>query len=164
MANEIDLRFSLNGKPVRARIEARRVLADFLREDVAMPGTKISCDQGACGACTVLMDGVPTAACSTFAFEVDGRAITTIESRDPEDATLRILREEFAKAGAVQCGFCTAGMVMFAKSVLDSGMRPDRDDIRRLLTGNWCRCTGYEVIVDAIYLASQRSGVTGAAQ
>jgi aerobic carbon-monoxide dehydrogenase small subunit len=164
MTNEIDLQFSLNGKPVRARIEARRVLADFLREDAAMTGTKISCDQGACGACTVLMDGVPTASCSTFAFEIEGKALTTIELGDAGDATLRILREEFAIAGALQCGFCTAGMLMFAKSVLDSGTRPDRGEIRRLLNGNWCRCTGYEVIIDAISLASGRLGGTGAVQ
>lgn len=164
MANEVDLRFSLNGRPVRARVEARRVLVDFLREDMTMFGTKISCDQGACGACTVLVDGVPTASCSTFAFEVDGKAITTIEAADAEDATLHILREEFAAAGALQCGFCTSGMIMFAKYVLDSGERPDRHEIRRLLTGNWCRCTGYEVIVDAIYLASKRLGVMGTRQ
>lgn len=164
MTNEIELRFSLNGKPVRTRIEARRVLADYLREEAAMSGTKVSCDQGACGACTVLIDGVPTASCSTFAFEIDGRTLTTIELQDAADATLRILREEFAIAGAVQCGFCTAGMLMFAKSVLDSGTRPDRSEIRRLLTGNWCRCTGYEVIIDAIYLSSKRLGGAGAVQ
>jgi carbon-monoxide dehydrogenase small subunit len=161
MANEIDMRFLLNGKPIRARVEARRVLADFLREDVAMAGTKISCDQGACGACTVLIDQAPVASCLTFAFEADGKAVTTIETHDADDDTLRILREEFAANGALQCGFCTAGMMMLAKSVLGSGARPARDEIRSLLAGNWCRCTGYEAIVDAIYLASQRLSIAG---
>jgi aerobic carbon-monoxide dehydrogenase small subunit len=156
MPNEVDLQFALNGRPVRGTVEARLVLADFLREAEAMSGTKISCDQGACGACTVLLDGVPVASCSTFAFEANGKAVTTIESRDEQDMTLRVLREEFAAAGALQCGFCTAGVIMLAKSALDSETRLEREEIRRLLAGNWCRCTGYEVIIDAIQLAARR--------
>jgi len=137
-------------------VPVNRVLADVIREDLAQRGTKISCDQGVCGACTVLVDGLPMASCSTFAFEVDGRAITTIEALGQQGEPLDRLREAFARLGAFQCGFCSAGMLMFAASFLASAGEPSREAIRKALAGNWCRCTGYETIVDAIFDASRQ--------
>ena len=156
----ITSQFTLNGAPVSAQAPTNRVLVDYLREDLELKGTKISCDQGACGACTVIVNDVPVASCSTFLFELEGAEVVTIERAQVDDAVADALRAAFTRAGAVQCGFCTPGMMIVATCFAQAGETPSREAIREQLAGNWCRCTGYETIIDAIYEAARHRGVS----
>lgn len=150
--------FELNGVPVQCQVPCHRILVDLIRDDCHLTGTKISCDQNACGACTVLIDGRPQASCSTFACEVSGRAVTTIEGLANHDAVCMALQAAFHECGAFQCGFCTSGMLTLATHLLREHLNWEADAVREAINGNWCRCTGYQVIVDAIVLASKRLG------
>jgi carbon-monoxide dehydrogenase small subunit len=125
------------------------MLADLLRDDLALTGTKVACDQAVCGACTVLIDGVPTAACATFAWQAEGRRVLTIEGL-ARDGRLDPVQQAFKAKSAFQCGYCTPGMIMLAKGLLDRNSTPDRATIKAWLQANICRCTGYQMIVEAV--------------
>ena len=143
------LGFTVNGRAVTLEVPAHALLLDVLRDRLGLKGAKRSCDIQVCGACTVLVDGAPVSACTYLAAEADGRAVLTIEGLVDGD-TLHPLQEAFVEHGAVQCGFCTSGMLLSAKALLDEDPAPTRERIEQHLRGNLCRCTGYRKIVDAI--------------
>lgn len=145
----IDLAFTLNNAQASARIEPRELLIDVLREHFGLRGTKRSCDLGVCGACTVLVDGLPVSSCSTLAADVAGRSVLTIEGLGTPQA-LDPIQQAFIEHGAMQCGFCTPGMVLAVKALLASEPSPTDAQVRHYLRGNVCRCTGYVKIVEAV--------------
>jgi aerobic-type carbon monoxide dehydrogenase small subunit (CoxS/CutS family) len=149
------LRFIVNGDEVSARAEAHWPLLRVLREELKLTGAKEGCGAGECGACTVLIDGTAVNACLYPAFEAEGRTVTTIEGLEAPDGRLHPLQKAFVEKGAIQCGFCTPGMVLSAKALLDRVPRPDEDQIRTALAGNICRCTGYTQIIEAVRAASE---------
>jgi carbon-monoxide dehydrogenase small subunit len=154
------IRFVLNGKMECLATRPDRRVIDLLREDLGLTGTKEGCGSGECGACTILVDGETRLSCLMLAAQLDGRTVTTIEGV-ASDGPSRAVQAAFVERGAVQCGFCTPGMVMSALQLLARETNPGRDAIRRAISGNLCRCTGYQKIVDAIWSASEalRSGV-----
>jgi carbon-monoxide dehydrogenase small subunit len=145
----VDIALRVNGEDVRERVEARKTLADFLREDLGLTGTHVGCEHGVCGACTVRVDGEIVRGCLMLAAQCDGARVETIEgvSRSGEIADLQ---DAFAKRNAAQCGFCSPAMLLTAQDLLAGGNPPGREAIRRHLSGNYCRCTGYQSIVDAV--------------
>ena len=145
----VPLRLRINGDLVDASVPSNRTLLEFLRYDVGLTGTKQGCDKGDCGVCTVLLDGTPVLSCLTPAADLDGARVETIESL-ARGSTLHPLQNAFIERGAAQCGFCTPGMLMSAKALLDHSERPTRDDICAALAGNLCRCTGYTKILEAV--------------
>lgn len=146
---------TVNGKPVDLFVPPNRRLLDVLRDDLGLTGTKEGCGEGECGACTVLLDGRPVNACLVLAGEASGHEITTIEGLS-QNGRLHPLQEAFLEAGAVQCGFCTPGMILAAKALLDVNPDPDTEAIRTALSGNLCRCTGYVKIIAAVRLAARK--------
>ncbi len=152
--DELDVSIVVNGQEVRRRIPARRLLVDFLREDLDLTGTHIGCEHGICGACTVIVDGQPARSCVMLAVQADGAEVTTVEGLTPADG-LSDLQRAFQEHHALQCGFCTAGFLT-TLSAADPRDYPDDESIRVLLSGNLCRCTGYQHIVDAIQHAAER--------
>lgn len=153
----MNLQFTLNGKRVSVETTPDRRLIDLLREDLGLTGSKEGCGTGECGACTILVDGEIRLACLMLAAQVDGSRVLTIEGL-AETAPGKLLQDAFVSEGAVQCGFCTPGMEMAAMALIEKETRPDRDQIRRALSGNLCRCTGYGKIVDAVEKAVQEIG------
>jgi carbon-monoxide dehydrogenase small subunit len=143
------IRLTVNGEPVAATVEPRRLLSDVLRDDLGLTGTHIGCEQGACGACTVLIDGRPARSCLAFAVQVDGADITTIEGV-ATDGALHPVQVAFHQAHALQCGFCTPGFIISAVALLEQTPDPSDEEIRTGLSGNLCRCTGYHNIVIAV--------------
>jgi len=150
------LRFVLNGKPVRAFVKPNLTLLDLLRHDFKLTGTKKGCDRGDCGTCTVLLDEKPVNSCLVLAPKVNGRKVTTIEGLG-EPSRLDPLQESFVNFKAVQCGFCSPGMLLSAKALLNENPHPSREEVKRAISGNLCRCTGYTQIIDAILAAAKRS-------
>jgi len=146
--------FTLNGDRVNLDVDARTMLLELLREEFFLTGTKEGCGHGECGACTVLVDGRSINACLYPALEIEGREVTTIEGLAGRNNELHPLQQSFAENGAVQCGFCSPGMILSAKALLDENPEPDDDAIRQSLGGNLCRCTGYVQIVDAVQKAA----------
>jgi aerobic carbon-monoxide dehydrogenase small subunit len=144
----------VNGTNYHLSIEPRRTLVEVLRENLGLTGTKKSCNEGDCGACTVLMNGRPVASCLVLAMDAQGKEILTIEGLS-EGEKLHPIQEAFLKHGAIQCGFCTPGMVMSAKALLDENPEPTTSEVRKAISGNLCRCTGYQHIVDSIMAASK---------
>ncbi len=144
---------TVNGHTYQLRVEPRRIAADLLREELHLTGCKIGCDQAVCGACTVLIDGNPITACTTFAFELDGRSVTTIEGM-AERGELHPIQRAFLDHGAFQCGFCTPGMILSVKALLARHPDPDEALIRQWLNANICRCTGYRMIIEAVQAAA----------
>ena len=144
-----DIALTVNGEEVRERVDARRTLVDFLREDLGLTGSHVGCEHGVCGACTVLLDGAIVRGCLTLAVQCDGAKVETIEGASDSGA-LADLQEAFQTRNALQCGFCTPGMLLTAAALLAQGGVPSRDKIREHLSGNYCRCTGYQAIVDAV--------------
>ncbi|MEW6262567.1 MAG: (2Fe-2S)-binding protein [Thermodesulfobacteriota bacterium] len=144
----------VNGASRVLEVEADRRLLDVLREDLGLTGTKKGCDEGDCGACTVLLDGRPVNSCLVLAVQADGKRIETIEGL-ARGSELHPLQRAFVDGGAVQCGFCTPGMIMTAKALLNENPKPTRAEIQKAMAGNLCRCTGYLQIVEAIGLASR---------
>jgi aerobic carbon-monoxide dehydrogenase small subunit len=144
----------VNGEEQELLIHPHRTLAEVLREDLQLTGTKQSCNEGACGTCTVLLDGEPVRSCLLLAAEVEGREITTIEGL-AEEGKLHPLQAAFVEHYAIQCGFCTPGMILTAKALLDANPNPTDKEIRQAISGNICRCTGYAKIVEAIKAASE---------
>jgi aerobic carbon-monoxide dehydrogenase small subunit len=147
------LSMTVNGEPVEVAITPNTSLLEVLREDLGLTGVKEGCSEGVCGACTVLMDGQPVRSCLTLALEAEGSSILTIEGL-AEDGRLHVLQQAFVDKGAVQCGFCTPGMILSAKALLDRQPRPTAQDIKRALAGNLCRCTGYQKILEAVTAAA----------
>jgi carbon-monoxide dehydrogenase small subunit len=148
-STDIHIRFTVNGEEIHLHTDTNRRLLDVLREELGLTGTKEGCSIGECGACTVLVDGTPVNACLTFVAQVEGCEILTIEGIAAE-GKLHPLQENFLTFGAVQCGFCTPGMVMTAYALLRETPQPNEEQIKEAITGNLCRCTGYKQIVEAI--------------
>jgi carbon-monoxide dehydrogenase small subunit len=154
----LDISLRVNGEEVRERLEARKTLVDFLREDLGLTGSHVGCEHGVCGACTVLVDGEVVRGCLTLAVQCDGADVQTIEGLS-DAGVLADLQEAFRLRNALQCGFCTPGMLIGAQALLGNGAVPSREAIREHLSGNYCRCTGYHAIVDAIEsVARNRAG------
>ena len=143
------IRFNLNGAVVRGEAEPRMLLTDFLRHQIGATGTHVGCEHGVCGACTVTVDGMITRACLTLAVQVDGSDIRTVEGLAPAPDRLGILQDAFKRHHALQCGFCTAGILMSLDHYLRERPRPTEDELRDLLSGHLCRCTGYTPIIRA---------------
>lgn len=150
--SEADFSFTLNHRPVTLRTQPSAMLVDVLRNDYGLFGCRIGCDQAVCGACTVLVDGTPMAACSTFIFEIEGRDVTTIEA---SGNTPDLVQQAFIDARGFQCGYCTGGMILLTRSLLARNPDPDDDTIRAWLGANVCRCTGYSSIIDAVKAAGR---------
>ena len=144
----------VNGDLVSGEVEGRTLLVEFLREGVGLTGTHVGCDTSQCGACVVHVDGVAVKSCTTFALDVDGSEVTTIEGMANADGSLGVIQQAFQDHHGLQCGFCTPGMVMSAAALLKDNPRPTEAEIRHYLEGNICRCTGYHNIVRAILAAS----------
>ncbi|VTU33141.1 Caffeine dehydrogenase subunit gamma [Variovorax sp. PBL-H6] len=153
----------INGKACELRTEGRRTLGDLLRHDVGLTGTHYGCEHGVCGACTILFDGRTTRACLTLAVQADGHAITTVEGLSNADGTLSILQRAFHECHALQCGFCTPGMLATLTELIRDNADPTEAEVRDALTGNLCRCTGYQPIVEAALLAAKRYRESGIA-
>jgi aerobic carbon-monoxide dehydrogenase small subunit len=144
-----DIALVVNDEEVRERVDARRTLVDFLREDLALTGSHVGCEHGACGACTVRVDGTIVRGCLMLAVQCDGARVETIEGIS-DSGEIADLQQAFADRNALQCGFCTPGMLLTAQELLATGGEPSRAVIREHLSGNYCRCTGYHAIIDAI--------------
>lgn len=153
------LSMTVNGRPVEIEIEPREMLLDVLRDRLGLTGAKRSCDLQVCGACTVLLDGTPVSSCCTLAYEAKGREVTTIEGL-AQYGPLHPIQEAFIERGAIQCGFCTSGMILSAKALLAENPHPTREEITAYLSGNLCRCTGYWNIIDAVEDAARRLAET----
>ena len=151
-----DVRFTLNGKACAGEAEPRLLLTDFLRHSIGMTGTHVGCEHGVCGACTVLYDGLPVRSCLLFAPQAEGHEIVTVEGLAPPGDKLHPLQEAFAASHALQCGFCTPGILMTMAAFLAETPEPDEAAVREALSGNLCRCTGYQHIVDGVLLAARR--------
>lgn len=155
MKNEIE--FTINGKSRKLIVKPNELLLNVIRKDLGLTGTKYGCGTGECGACTVLIDEEPVLSCLTLAVTVDKKKVTTIEGIGT-DENPHPLQQTFVETGAVQCGFCTPGMILSAKALLDKNPNPTEDEIKRAIEGNLCRCTGYIKIIEAIKLAAGRMG------
>ncbi|MBW1645707.1 MAG: (2Fe-2S)-binding protein [Deltaproteobacteria bacterium] len=147
---------NINGDRYEVAVNPWRTLNEVLREDLKLTGTKLGCGTGDCGACTVLVDGKSVSSCLTLAIELEGREITTIEGLAPNSEELHPIQESFINKGAIQCGYCTPGMIMSTAHLLKQNPRPTEAEIRAGLSGNLCRCTGYNKIVDAIKDAAEK--------
>lgn len=162
MHERVTIELVVNDRPHTLAIEPRETLAEVIRERLGLTGTKVSCDAQVCGACTVIVDRLTVSACTYLAVDADGRRVTTVEGL-AKDGRLSPLQEAFIDHAALQCGFCTPGMLMAATALLAEQPHPSREDVVRALDGNLCRCTGYAPIVDAILAAAERTGAEGGA-
>ncbi|MTI48625.1 (2Fe-2S)-binding protein [Sporosalibacterium faouarense] len=149
-----EINLTVNGKKHRIKIDENMRLIDLLREKLNLLGTKEGCGEGECGACSIIMDGEVVTSCLVMAFQAESADIITIEGLEKEDGTLHPIQQAFLDEGATQCGFCTPGMILSAKALLDKNPRPTRVEIKEGISGNLCRCTGYNKIVDAIEKAA----------
>jgi len=150
---EMELDFTVNGKRVQITVPARMTLLELLREKLSLTGTKEGCGRGDCGACTVILDGDAVNSCLVLAGSLQGKKVLTIEGLS--DGELAPIQKAFLEEGAVQCGFCTPGMIMSAKALLDKNSTPSREEIKRGIAGNLCRCTGYQKIINAVARAAE---------
>lgn len=151
------IEFTLNGAPCKLSIPVERTVADMLRNDLDLKGTRVGCSRGVCGACVVMVDGTPSASCSMFAFQLKGTDVRTIEGlagNTNGNGRLHPIQQAFIDQGAFQCGYCTSGMVMLTKSLLDHHPQPDRATIVEWISSNVCRCTGYAQIIEAVEKAA----------
>jgi len=154
----IDLQITVNGEQVSARVPARQTLVDFLRYQLELTGSHVGCEHGSCGACTVRLDGEIVRGCLVLAAQADGAGVETIEGAS-DSGELADLQEAFHTRNALQCGYCTPGMLLTAQALLATNTAPTRDEIRAHISGNYCRCTGYQAIVDAVEnVAAARRG------
>jgi len=152
--DEMTVEVSVNGETHKGSVEARKTLADFLREDCALTGTHLACEHGVCGACTVLVDGQAVRSCLMFAVQAEGSEVVTVEGLSPNDGSLNPLQEAFREHHGLQCGFCTPGFIVSVTAFLRDHPHPSDDEIREGLSGNLCRCTGYQGIVRAVRAAA----------
>jgi aerobic carbon-monoxide dehydrogenase small subunit len=154
----VDVAITVNGETVNESVEARQTLVDFLRDELGLTGSHVGCEHGVCGACTVRLNGVIVRGCLTLAAQCDGARVETIEGVS-DSGEIADLQAAFERRNALQCGFCTPGMLLTAQELLGRGGVPSRETIRQHLSGNYCRCTGYQAIVDAVEaVAQQRAG------
>ena len=153
-AQTIPLSFTLNGRLQELEVEPHELLLDMVRDRFGLTGGKLSCDVQVCGACTLLVDGRPVSACTTLAFEVRGRSVLTIEGL-AENGKLHPLQEAFIAHGGFQCGYCTPGMILAAKALLDENPNPSEEELKHFMHGNICRCTGYKKIIESIMAAAK---------
>ena len=156
----VAVELTVNRQPVVTEVEVRRTLADFLREELGLTGTHLGCEHGVCGACTVEIDGELVRSCLSLAVQATGRTVTTIEGLANADGSLSSLQEAFRDAHGFQCAFCAPGFLMTAKLLLEDNPSPTRDEIREALSGNLCRCTGYESIIASVEAAARSLGPT----
>ena len=147
---------TVNGRAYEREVEPRLLLSDFLRHDLGLTGTHVGCEHGVCGACTILFDGDPVRSCILFAVQADGHELATVEGLAPGPDRLHPLQEAFRECHGLQCGFCTPGFLMTLVPFLQENPDPSEGEIRHALSGNLCRCTGYQHIVDAVKLAAER--------
>ena len=155
MANEVQVNINVNGTPRQAEVEPRLLLVHFLRENLGLTGTHVGCDTTQCGACTVLLDGTSAKSCTVFAAQADGSSVTTIEGIG-SDGNLHPVQEGFWEEHGLQCGYCTPGMIMAGVNLLNANPKPSEQEIREGISGNFCRCTGYQHIVNAIQYAANK--------
>ena len=147
---------TVNGAQYQRTVESRLLLSDFVRHDLLLAGTHVGCEHGVCGACTIIFDGTPVRSCLMLAVQADGRAITTVEGLATDRDHLHPLQQSMRDCHGLQCGYCTPGILMTIKVFLDECPQPTEAEVREALSGNLCRCTGYQHIVDAVMLAAQR--------
>ena len=152
---------TVNEKEYKREVEARLLLSDFLRHELGLTGTHVGCEHGACGACTILFDGESVRSCLMFAVQADGHALITVEGLAKDKDNLHPLQQSFWEAHGLQCGYCTPGILMSMIPFLQKNPNPTEDEIRQALSGNLCRCTGYQHIVDAVKLAAEKMGEFG---
>ncbi|HKK27688.1 MAG TPA: (2Fe-2S)-binding protein [Gemmatimonadota bacterium] len=166
MAETVPVKVTVNGAEHEARVEPRTLLVHFLRDDLDLTGTHIGCDTTNCGACTVLVDGVPMKSCTMFAVQADGHDLTTVEGLGVDGGGLEPIQQGFHEEHGLQCGFCTPGMMLVGKALLDRNPDPTEADIRKAISGNLCRCTGYQNIVKSIRHAAEqiRTGAAAGAE
>jgi carbon-monoxide dehydrogenase small subunit len=155
-AQLLPLSFTLNGRLQELDVEPHELLLDVVRDRLGLTGVKRSCDVQVCGACTLLVDDRPVSACTTLAFEVRGRSVLTIEGLAEKDGKLHPLQEAFIEHGGFQCGFCTPGMILAAKALLDENPAPSEAELKHFMHGNICRCTGYKKIIESIMAAAKK--------
>ena len=160
MSGPHPIRLVVNGRPVERALEPRLLLSDFLRHELGLTGTHVGCEHGVCGACTILFDGEAVRSCILFAVQADGHEIQTVESLAPGPDDLHPLQQAFRECHGLQCGFCTPGFLMTLVPFLRDNPDPTEDEIRHALSGNLCRCTGYQKIVEAVQLAASRLSAT----
>ena len=146
----------VNGKRVDAEVPSRQTLVDFLRDTLRLTGTHVGCEHGICGACSILLDGEPVRSCLMYAVQAEGCKVTTIEGLSKPDGTPGALQDAFCEAHALQCGYCTPGMIVASHALLEANPKPTEAEIRDAIGGNLCRCTGYQQIVDAVQLAAAK--------
>ncbi|MFA9406326.1 MAG: (2Fe-2S)-binding protein [Anaerolineales bacterium] len=162
MKNNHQVAVTVNGTAYEREVEPRLLLSDFIRHDLGLTGTHVGCEHGVCGACTILFDGQPVRACLIFAIQADGHELTTVEGLGTIEE-LHPLQEAFWETHGLQCGFCTPGFLMTLVPFLEENPQPTDEEIRKILSGNLCRCTGYQHIEDAVRLAAERMSTGGAA-
>jgi carbon-monoxide dehydrogenase small subunit len=155
MSQSFPVRVTVNGKLYERQVEPRLLLSDFLRHDLGLTGTHVGCEHGVCGACTILFDGQPTRSCLTLAVQANDRELTTVEGLAPNATELHPLQQAFMDAHGLQCGFCTPGILLTLLPFLLENADPTEQEIREAISGNLCRCTGYQHIVDAAKLAAK---------
>lgn len=155
MAQTVKINVTVNGKQYEREVEPRLLLSDFIRHDLGLTGTHVGCEHGLCGACTILMDGEAVRSCTIFAVQADGHEIQTVESLGTPD-NLHPVQEAFVEKHALQCGFCTPGFLMTIVAYLGDNPNPTEEEIREAIDGNFCRCTGYFNIIEAVKLAAQK--------
>jgi carbon-monoxide dehydrogenase small subunit len=151
----VPVEIKVNGVIQPRMVEPRTTLVDFLREHLALTGTHVGCEHGICGACSVLLNGDPVRSCCMFAVQADGMSITTVEGLSPQRGTLTKIQDAFCETHALQCGYCTPGMLIACHALVARNPHPDEAEIRTAIDGNLCRCTGYQQIVDAVRLATR---------
>jgi carbon-monoxide dehydrogenase small subunit len=161
VSEEIDVQLTVNGAPRQARVEPRKTLADFLRDDLGLTGTHLGCEHGVCGACTVVLDGEAVRSCLMLAVQAKGAEVRTIEGL-ATDGVMNPLQEALWDSHSFQCGFCTPGFVMQVTALLAENPTPTEAELREALSGNICRCTGYESIINGVLLAARHGGESGA--
>jgi carbon-monoxide dehydrogenase small subunit len=156
MIQLLPVHITINGQEYNREVEPRMLLSDFLRHELGLTGTHVGCEHGVCGACTILFDGQSVRSCLMFAIQADGHNVTTVEGLAKDIDNLHPLQQSFWEAHGLQCGYCTPGILMTLVPFLEQNPNPTEDDIRHALSGNLCRCTGYQHIVDAVKLAAER--------
>lgn len=156
MSNTYPIRVTINGKALEKSVEPRMLLADFIRHEAGLTGTHVGCEHGVCGACTVLFDGKPVRSCIMLAVQANGHELTTVEGLAESETNMHPIQNAFWEAHGLQCGFCTPGILMTLVPFLEENKNPNEAEVREAISGNLCRCTGYQHIVDATLLAAKK--------